>query len=405
MLPLHSRILRRIRQSAGRKFRDLPEKPQLSIGREPQRRCSLTAVQPQWRGRTAAVFHPRGTRNPVGRRSFIINFFTVSVILIFLFIFITGFHDEGNLIATIISSRSMNVILIFALAFFSQFAGTCLLGTRVAHSMVYQLFNVPYMQQDPHEIALMIFSSMLGATTWNIITWIFGIPSSSSNAIIGGLMGPFVMKFGFSVINVKGLLLGVLLPIFTSPLIGFTFGYLIFRLNEKLFCGRSIRIKKLFQGLQGTTCVLINAFQGSNDAQKSLGVLALLLMATNGTWTFSLPENVTLLAALAISFGLVLGGTRMIKNVGTRIYSVKSLHSMSAQTSSLIVIGLASFLGFPVSGTQIVNSSIFGVGAADRPNAVGWLYAKDMVATWFTTIPISFLISSGFYWIFHWIGG
>ncbi|MCI1965210.1 MAG: inorganic phosphate transporter [Oscillospiraceae bacterium] len=334
----------------------------------------------------------------------VIVFFYCAVFLIFLYIFITGFHDEGNLIATIIASRSLNVPFIFALAFFSQFFGTALLGTKVARSTVFGLFRIDPILQSPEETSAMISAAMLGAITWNLITWISKIPSSSSHAIVGGMLGPFVMKFGISVINVKGLLLSVLLPLLTSPIIGFIIGYAIFKLNKVVFGGRSVRIKKLFQKVQVSTCILINAFQGSNDAQKGIGVLALLLMALSGSSTFRVSQNVMLLSAFTIALGLVLGGMKMIKSVGTKIYNVKSLHSLSAQLSSLFVITTASVMGFPVSGTQIVNSSIFGVGAADRPNAVGWLYAKDMLTAWLITIPTSFLISAGFYWVFHKIG-
>lgn len=309
------------------------------------------------------------------------------------------------MIATIVASRSLNVVLIFILAFLSQFFGTFLLGTKVAKSTVYGLFHVDRIRQDPHAVAAMVCAAVLGAVIWNIITWVAGIPSSSSHAIIGGLMGPFVMHFGFSVINVKGILLSVLLPLFTSPMIGYCFGFFIFKLNEILFGGRSVKIKKLFQGLQISTCILINAFQGSNDAQKGIGILALLLIIHTGAQDFFVPQYIMFFAALTIALGLILGGMKMIKSVGTKIYNVKSLHSVSAQMSSLLVIAMASILGFPVSGTQIVNSSIFGVGAADRPNAVGWLYAKDMLTAWLITIPTSFLISSALYFIFQRIGG
>lgn len=338
-------------------------------------------------------------------RRLIIGFFCISAILIFLFLFITGFHDESSLIATIITSRSINAILIFGLAFLSQFAGTCLLGTKIAKSTVYGLFDIARIRSDPRGVSVMICAAMLGAIIWNIITWVGRIPSSSSHAIVGGLMGPFVMKFGFSVINARGILLSVLLPLFLSPVIGYLFGYLIFRFSEFFFKGWSVRVKKLFQGLQISTCVLINAFQGSNDAQKAMGAYALLMMAQKGTFCFSLSERDIVASALTIAFGLLLGGARMIKSVGTKIYSVKSLHSICAQMASLIVIGSASVLGFPVSGTQIVNSSIFGVGAADRPNAVGWLYANNILTAWVITIPASFLISSGFYLFLRCIGG
>lgn len=334
-----------------------------------------------------------------------IGFFSVSILLIFLFIFITGFHDEGNLIATIVASRSLNAFLIFFLAFFSQFFGTVLLGTKVAESTVYGLFQMELIRRDPGNVSGMICAAVLGAILWNLITWFGSIPSSSSHAVVGGLMGPFVMEFGFSIINLKGMLVSILLPLFTSPVIGFFFGFLIFRLNEAIFGQQSIRVKKLFQGMQISTCVLINAFQGSNDAQKGMGILALLVMVGSGSSDFRVSQTVVFLSAATISFGLLLGGMKMIRSVGSKIFNVKSLHSMSAQVSSLLVVAAASLLGVPVSGTQIVNSSIFGVGAADRPNAVGWLYARDMLTAWLVTIPASFLISSAFYWIFQRIGG
>lgn len=297
------------------------------------------------------------------------------------------------------------MFFIFGLAFVSQFAGTVFLGTKVAKSTFYGLFNVPIIQNEPNQISIMICAGVLGAIIWNLITWVRKIPSSSSHAIICGLMGPFIMNYGFYIINLKGLILSVLIPLFTSPIIGYIIGYYIYKLNEKIFIGRSCRIKKFLQGIQISTCVLINAFQGSNDAQKGIGILALLLIITAGAHNFYVPEYIIILAALTIVLGLILGGMKMIRSVGKKIYSVRTLHSMSAQVASTLVIGAASLLGFPVSGTQIVNSSIFGVGAADRPAGVGWLYAKEMLIAWLITIPASFFISSLFYFLFRWIGG
>ncbi len=333
-----------------------------------------------------------------------ITFLTFAVIFTFLYIFITGFHDEGNLIATIVASRSLNIVPLFALAFSSQFLGTFLLGTKVARSTVYGLFHVDQIWQDPRKINMMVCAAVLGAIIWNIITWVSGIPSSSSHAVIGGLMGPFVMNFGFRVINARGFLFNVCLPLFTSPLIGFCLGFFLFKLNEKLLIGKNVRIKERIRIMQIGTCILMNAFQGSNDAQKGIGVLALLIMMNLHIPAFLAPQSVMFAAAIAIASGLLLGGTKMIKGVGTKIYNVRSLHSMSAQVSSLFVIAFASILGFPVSGTQVVNSSILGTGAADRPCAVGWLYAKDMLTAWLITIPAVFMISSAFYWTFQKIG-
>lgn len=317
--------------------------------------------------------------------------------LIFLFIFITGFHDEGNLIATIITSRSLNVYLIFTLAFVFQFLGSLFLGTKVAVNTINSLFDLKQIGTDTDGIPTAVCAAMLGAVVWNIITWVAKIPSSSSHAVVGGLLGPFLVRYGTASIRPGGIVLGVLLPLFTSPVIGYVFGFVIYRVNRLCFRGTGIRVKKAFEWSQVVTCALINAFQGSNDAQKGMGVLALLLFGTAQSGTLSVPDSMIFWSALAISGGLILGGLKMIKSVGTKIYSVRALHSMSAQAAALAVIGSASALGFPISGTQVVNSSILGVGAADRPNAVGWDYAKNMMKAWVVTIPASLALSAGIY--------
>lgn len=332
-----------------------------------------------------------------------ITFFSISFLLIIAFIFITGFHDEGNLIATIITSRSLNVYLIFLLAFVSQFLGTTLLGTKVAMSTI-QMLSLDKICDDARTASQLIFAGVSGAIVWNLFTWKYKIPSSSSHAIIGGLMGPFVLRYGMESIRWRILLLHVILPLFTSPLIGFAFGFLIYRFNCFFFNIYTIKVKSFFQFFQIATCVLVNAFQGSNDSQKGMGVLALLLLLTGRSGSLTVPGNAVLMSALAISLGLVLGGFKMIQSVGSRIFGVRSIHSMSAQTSSLLVIVSASSIGFPISGTQIVNSAVMGVGAADRPGAVGWVYAKNMLTAWVMTIPATFAISALIYLallIFH----
>lgn len=311
-----------------------------------------------------------------------------------------GFHDEGNLIATIITSRSLNVILIFVLAFFSQFAGTLFFGTKVAMGTVYGLFDVKHIQQNPNDISRLICAAMIGAIIWNLVTWYFQIPSSSSHAIVGGLLGPFVVKYGICVVNPGGILLSVLLPLLLSPVIGYFFGYAIYKLNRFCFGRHDIKVRKLFQASQTVTCVMINAFQGSNDAQKGMSAIVLLMMGDSISGIRPVPEKMIFFSALTIAMGLVLGGMKMIKGVGKKIYSVRLLHSISAQMSSLLVISSSSLLGFPISGTQIVNSAILGVGAADRPSAVGWTFAKNMLKAWAITIPVSFLLSAGLYYVF-----
>lgn len=325
------------------------------------------------------------------------TFFTAfAAALVFLFIFITGFHDEGNLIATVVTSRSLSLRFLFRTAFVSQLAGTLLLGTKVAVKTVSGIFRTELVLRDPSAVAAMLCASMLGAIVWNLITWVFRIPSSSSHALVGGLLGPFLIRFGTSCINGSGLLLNVLLPLFTSPLIGYGIGFAVYRLNCLFLTRAGTGIKGRMTALQIVTCVLINAFQGSNDAQKGMGVMALLLAASGGGVP-DVPFRIVALSAAAISLGLVLGGVKMIRSVGAKIFNVRTVHSMSAQVSSAAVIVSASLLGFPISGTQIVNSSVLGVGAADRPGGVGWSYAKSMLLAWGITIPASLLLSGGFY--------
>lgn len=276
--------------------------------------------------------------------------------------------------------------------------GTALGGTKVAYGTINGLLNLELVGRDPDKIPMAVFAAILGAVVWNVITWIFAIPSSSSHALVGGLLGPFLILFGADAVNGRGLIFSVLVPLFISPMIGYTVGIAFFRLCRWFFSRHSVRVGRTLKGTQILTCILINAFQGSNDAQKGIGVFALLALSAGGKGLRT-DESTILFAALALSSGLVLGGLKMIRTVGTRIYGVRPLHSMCSQVSASSVIVSASLLGFPISGTQIVNSAIMGVGAADRPNAVGWEYAKSMLKAWAVTIPAAFVLSSLFYLI------
>lgn len=317
--------------------------------------------------------------------------------LVCLFILITGFHDEGNLIATIITSRSLNMRFAFILACISQFFGTLFLGTKVAFGTVTGTIQLDKITKSGDEISKIVCAAMISAIIWNLVTWVFCIPSSSSHAIIGSLAGAFFVSCGLQSINLSGLLFSVLLPLFTSPIIGYGMGYIIYHISRFCFMKFQMRNKKPYQVVQVITCILMNAFQGSNDAQKGMGIMAILFTFTMHRPQLELPNYAALISALLISSGLVCGGMKMIRSVGTTIYRVRRIHSMSSQISATMVIVSASLFGYPISGTQIVNSAILGVGAADRPNAVGWFYAKNMLLTWIITIPSTFLLSMGLF--------
>lgn len=320
-----------------------------------------------------------------------------SIFFVYVFIFITGFHDEGSLIATIISSKSLSPISVFLVACISQFAGTMIIGNKVARTMAFGIIKIQYITGN--NIYAIIASGLIGAILWNIITWCYCIPSSSSHAIVGGIMGPFVVCFGFKVLNIHSILFMILLPLFMSPVIGYAIGYWMMKFGNFICTRFSVNINKLFKDMHIITLILINMEQGSNDAQKGLGIILMLMISRYSSSSIALPLDVKFITALMISSGLIMGGYRMIKSIGTKIYKVKPFHSINAQLSALLIIFAASKIGVPISGTQVVNSSIVGVGAAERPNAVGWEYVQNMIIGWFITIPCSFLISSAIYMV------
>ncbi|KAA5807375.1 inorganic phosphate transporter [Thermoanaerobacterium thermosaccharolyticum] len=322
------------------------------------------------------------------------NLYLILIAFIFIYIFITGFHDEGNLIATIISSRSMSIRSAFITASLAQFIGTATLSTTVASTISKDVVRLNYLNINRDNLYIMIFTGLLGAVIWNLITWYFGMPSSSSHALVGGMIGPFIVQYGLKSINVFGILLKVIIPLFLSPILGFLIGYLVMNTTSHLLIAAGPRVNTVLKRLQYITLFILNAGQGANDAQKGMGLISIVLMKSGISQSFMLPNWVKILSAIMISFGLLFGGLRMIKSVGTRIYRVKPFHSFNAQISSLFIVITAAVFGLPTSGTQIINSSVLGVGAKERPTAVRWQFAKGMFTAWIITIPASFALSS-----------
>ncbi|ERM91548.1 phosphate starvation-inducible protein PhoH [Caldanaerobacter subterraneus subsp. yonseiensis KB-1] len=325
--------------------------------------------------------------------------YTVTIAVIFIYIFITGFHDEGNLIATIICSRSIEAKKALIIASVAQFLGPLVVVTTVSTTIAKDVIKYNYIVQSGDKIVLLILCGILGATLWNFITWYYAIPSSSSHAMIGGMLGPFVVEYGFLSVNLYGIMMKVIIPLFFSPVIGFGAGYVISLFFWKLLKNAQPSVNELLKKIQYGTMFLLNVGQSANDAQKGTGLIVILMMTRGSTHNFEVPFFVKYLAAFMISFGLLFGGFRMIQSVGGRMYRVRPFHSFNAQLSSLLVVTAATLFGAPISGTQLVNSSILGVGARERPSAVRWQFAKAIFAAWFTTIPISFVFSSIIYMI------
>jgi PiT family inorganic phosphate transporter len=243
-----------------------------------------------------------------------------------------------------------------------------------------------------------IIAALLAAITWNILTWILGIPSSSSHALIGGIVGAVVVDAGFGVINLKGIE-KILITLFTSPIIGLVVGAIIMKLLLFLCRRASPRVNGLFKKLQVLSSLSLALSHGTNDAQKTMGIITMGLVITGAQSEFAVPFWVILICAAAIAIGTSVGGWRLIRTLGSKFYKIRPIHGFAAQFSSASVILTASLVGGPVSTTQVVSSSILGVGAAERINKVRWGVAGEIITAWFVTIPSTALLAAGLYWM------
>ncbi len=298
------------------------------------------------------------------------------------FDYINGFHDTANAIATSVSTRALKPAWAIAMSATANFAGA-LTGTAVAETIGEGLV-------DPVESQVVIAAALVGAIGWNLLTWRMGIPSSSSHALIGGLLGASAISAGFSSWNVEGIVTNVLVPLVGSPLLGFTLGLLFMALLFNLFRrAHPGRLNANFRRLQVLSAGYMAFSHGSNDAQKTMGIMTLALVSAGVIDTFEVPLWVILTAATAISLGTAAGGWRIIKTMGTKVVKLDPIHGFAAETTAATVIFGASQLGMPVSTTHVISSAIMGVGSSDRLKAVRWGVARGIVTAWFLTLPAS----------------
>jgi PiT family inorganic phosphate transporter len=238
-----------------------------------------------------------------------------------------------------------------------------------------------------------ILGALISAIFWNIVTWFFGIPSSSSHALIGGLIGAVAASLGFGAIQVPGLML-VFAALFLSPVLGMGIGFVFTRLVFFLARNATLRINRFFKNVQIITGVALALSHGANDAQKTMGIITLGLISTGYLDTFQVPTWVIAISAGAIALGTATGGWRLIRTLGGKFYKIRPVHGFSTQVSSAAVIMGAALLGGPVSTTQVVSSAILGVGSAERKNKVRWGVARNIVMAWFLTIPVTALVAA-----------
>jgi PiT family inorganic phosphate transporter len=316
----------------------------------------------------------------------------VLIILALVFDFLNGLHDSSNIVATMISSRAFRPQVALGVTAIAEFTGPFLFGVAVAKTIGEDVVQSNAITME------VILAALIGAITWNLVTWLLGIPSSSSHALIGGFLGAVITGAGFSAIKLAGLE-KILIALFASPIIGFVAGYLVTKLIFFLARRATPRINKFFNRSQLFTAVALAFSHGTNDAQKTMGVITLGLLTTGAIDQFAVPTWVIAISAGAIALGTAFGGWRLIKTLGGKFYKVRPVHSFAAQLTSASVILTASILGGPVSTTQVVSSAIIGIGSSERLSKVRWGVAVDIVTAWIITIPATGIIAAGIYWL------
>ncbi|MFN4063842.1 inorganic phosphate transporter [Azoarcus communis] len=318
-----------------------------------------------------------------------------AVVTVLVFDYTNGFHDAANVVATVIASRAMSPAQAVALVAVFEFLGPLLGGTAVANTIggFINLGDVPVV------LSLgVLVAGLLGAICWNLLTWWWGIPSSSSHALVGGLVGAVVLAVGVDHVQwgfgelAQGRLTGVtkvLLALVLSPVLGFVVGYLLHRLLSLIFRAARPVLNRYLRLAQYVTTAGLAFSHGANDAQKSMGILTLVLVLGGFIPKFEVPFWVMLACAMAMTAGILSGGWRIVRTLGFAVYKVRPLHALDSQLTSAAVIFSASLAGAPVSTSHVVASSIMGIGASERPRSVRWGKAGEIAATWLITLPAS----------------
>jgi PiT family inorganic phosphate transporter len=313
----------------------------------------------------------------------------VFIILVALFFdFLNGFHDAANSIATVVSTRVLAPATAVLWAAFFNFVAAFVLGTGVAKTMGKGMIDLGVVNER------VILAGLLGAVAWNLITWYYGLPVSSSHALIGGYAGAAVAKAGFLAI-LPGGWTKTLVFIILAPLIGMVLGFLLMVSVTWIFRRwRPFRLDQLFRRLQLVSAALYSLGHGGNDAQKTMGIITGLLVTGGQLKTFEVPLWVVLLCHAAIALGTMFGGWRIVKTMGTKITKLQPFGGFCAEASGALTITGATFGGIPISTTHTITGAIVGVGATRRLSAVKWGVAQRIVWAWVLTIPLSAAVAA-----------
>jgi PiT family inorganic phosphate transporter len=325
--------------------------------------------------------------------SFALWVLVLLVALALAFDFMNGFHDAANSIATVVSTGVLKPHQAVVWAAFFNFLAVAIFHLKVAATVGKGIIEPEFVDH------YVIFGALSGAIIWNAITWLFGLPSSSSHALIGGMMGAAIAKAGTEPLLMKGILRTATF-IVVSPMLGWLLGALLMVLVSWL-CFRSApsRVDRWFRRLQLVSSALYSLGHGSNDAQKTMGIIWLLLISAGVTTKDHLPMWVIISCYVAIALGTLFGGWRIVRTMGQKITKLRPVGGFAAETGGAMTLFLASSFGIPVSTTHTITGAIVGVGSAQRTSAVRWGVAGNIVIAWILTIPASGLMAALAYWL------
>lgn len=316
----------------------------------------------------------------------------IIIIIALIFDFINGFHDSANSIATVVSTRVLKPRQAVVWAAFFNLVAAFLFDVHIAKTIGKGLIHLELVDE------YVILSGLLGAIAWNLITWYYGIPSSSSHALMGGYAGAAVAKAGFGAVIYSGWT-NTIVFIAVAPIMGMVMAFIIMASMMWIFHRRSsTKVNNIFRKLQLVSAAAYSLGHGTNDAQKTMGVITTLLVTAGYLSTFEVPTWVILSSHAAIALGTLFGGWRIVKTMGQKITKLKPSGGFAAETSGAITLLVTAFSGIAVSTTHVISGAIMGVGATKRASAVRWGVATNIVIAWILTIPAAALIGIISYW-------
>lgn len=310
-----------------------------------------------------------------------------AILTALIFDFLNGFHDAANSIATVVGTRVLRPLQAVSLAAAANFVGPFVFGVAVATTIGKGIINPDFVT------IYIIIGALVGAIIWDIITWLLGLPTSSSHALVGGILGAGIAGAGVHAIIFDGL--GkVAIGIVVSPVVGLITAFLIAALLITLFAKRRpSKVNSVFGRLQLVSATYFSLTHGANDGQKTMGIIALILLTEGVISKFEVPYYVIIMAAFAISFGTFLGGWRIVKTMAVRITQLKPYQGFAAETGGASILAVLAWLGIPASTTHAISGAIMGAGAVKRMSAVRWGVGKRIVWAWIITIPASAAIA------------